>query len=433
MSHDYERQLLSGILRYPKSTTHLASELEPGAFDLEPHRHIATAIVQCCEQQKPLHVPVVWQELVRLGLGEVVGGVEYLRQMSETVVVREGLEFYASHVRSEGAQRRFLSELGRLYAEGVELQGEGLEARQEWQGRAASELGQAMAGAHGGEFRLLSDVLDDAITHIEDNIGREPGVRTGLARLDRLSRMHPGDLIVIAARPAMGKTSLLLQVLDGDGVKAHGGPVALFSLEMPGDQLGLRLIAERAGVSLAELRATVPTEELVLRLRLAAQEFRDRRIYIDDRPGLTIEQMRAGAHRLELKHGQIAAIGIDYLQICGHSPATRGKSTADALGHITKGAKAMAKERHCPVLMGSQLTRDSVRGNRRPGLHDLRDSGSIEADIDSAWFIHGDPDEHGPCVERWILVSKARNGQTGDVKCNFMGETTTFVEVDFVG
>jgi replicative DNA helicase len=423
-NHDYERAFLAGVMAHPKTLAHLLADLEPKDFDCEPHRHIMTAIKSCVDTRKPIQAPVVFAELTRLGLADVVGGVEFLEQLQTCAGPKNAVEWYGKQIAALGGLRRFGSELTDLAAE---FQGN-IANPAEWMASAAARVGAAMTTAQGGEWRRIDDVLTSALDEYESHLHQSPGLSWGLTQLDQCARMHQGDLIIIAARPSMGKTSLLLQALQGPGVERHGGPVALFSLEMPGNQLALRLIAEQAGTSLATLRTTKGTTETLDRLRVAAGEMAKRPIYIDDRPGLTIEQMRAGCQRLEMQAGQLAAVGIDYLQIAGFSASTKTRSTADALGHITRGTKALAKERRCPVLMGSQLSRESAKGGRAPGLHDLRDSGSIESDADVVMFIHGDLDATGPILDRQILIRKVRNGVKADIPCRFFGAQTKFRE-----
>ena len=425
-NHDYERMLLGALLHWPKSMLHHLAEIEPEDMDLEPHRHIVTAMKSCIESRKPVQAPVVYAELKRLGLHEVVGGPQFLTQLAQDQQVKEGIEYVATRIKALGGLRRFEGSLiDALTAVRGETPGDPEAVVSELMSRIALAAASAQSG---GGFIRFDEAIMEGLGEYEANIGKEPGITTGLPQLDSFFRPCPGDLVVVGARPGMGKTSLMLQILRGPGAMDHGGPIALFSLEMRGGELAIRLVAERAGVSPSQLRTTIGSRQMFDRLRVAAGEIADWPVWINPTPGMTIEQMQAGAQRLEMREGPLAVVAIDYLQICGHSRHTLKDSVANRLGHITKGAKALAKDRRCPVLIGSQLSREGAKSGRKPGNHDLRDSGSIESDADAIVFIHGDENEWGARVDRELLVTKSRHGRKGRIECVFEGKTTRFVE-----
>lgn len=369
---------------------------------------------------------------------KAAGGAGYLARMMAASVVAWDAVAVARTVR-ECATRRNLVEvlqkaLPAAYDEAAELtpqeQIEALEKR----------LYEVSEGATGEGFQPLTKAIADAVKSAEaahSKPGQMTGVPTGLRDLDDvLAGLHRSDLVIVAARPGMGKSALASNI--GFHVASQGGVVAFFSLEMSAEQLANRIVAEQVGINSAHLREGKLTSGQIDRVIEVAHQLEDLPIYLDDTPGLTIGTIRTRSRRQKRQHGLHLLI-VDYLQLIGSNDRRRNDNRVQEISEITRGLKTLAKELDVPVLALSQLNRSvEQRSDKRPQLADLRDSGTIEQDADVVAFIYREEyyrklagqDYSDVAGKAEINVAKQRHGPTGKVDVRFDGATTRFSNID---
>ncbi|MFT4191142.1 MAG: replicative DNA helicase, partial [Comamonas sp.] len=276
---------------------------------------------------------------------------------------------------------------------------------------------------------LVTDLID-RVTEMADNPHDITGVPTGFYDFDRMtSGMQAGDLIVLAARPSMGKTSLAINIAENVALN-EGLPVAVFSMEMGAAQLAVRIVGSIGRVDQGHLRTGKLTDDEWPRLTEAIEKLRNVSMHIDETPGLTPSELRANARRLARQCGKLGLIVVDYLQLMSGSGGSSGDNRATELGEISRGLKMLAKELQCPVIALSQLNRSvEQRTDKRPMMSDLRESGAIEQDADVIMFIYRDDyynkDSKEPGVAE-VIIGKQRNGPTGTVKLAFLKPLTKF-------
>jgi replicative DNA helicase len=271
--------------------------------------------------------------------------------------------------------------------------------------------------------------LLDRVQEMAENPNDITGVPTGFYDLDRMtSGLQPGDLVILAARPSMGKTAFAINIAEHVALN-EGLPVAVFSMEMGASQLAVRIVGSIGRINQGHLRTGKLTDEEWPRLTEAIERLRTVSLHIDETPGLTTAELRANARRLGRQCGKLGLIVVDYLQLMGGS-SSAGDNRATELGEISRGLKMLAKELQCPVIALSQLNRSvETRTDKRPMMSDLRESGAIEQDADIIMFIYRDDyynkDSKEPGVAE-IIIGKQRNGPTGTVKLTFIAPLTRF-------
>jgi replicative DNA helicase len=291
------------------------------------------------------------------------------------------------------------------------------------------EEGSRMKQGFQGMDSLVVQLLD-RVQEMADNPNDITGVPTGFYDLDRMtSGFQPGDMIVLAARPSMGKTALAINIAEHVALN-EGLPVAVFSMEMGASQLAVRIVGSIGRIDQGHLRTGKLTDEEWPRLTEAIEKLRTVSLHIDETPGLTTSELRANARRLARQCGKLGLIVVDYLQLMSVSSSMSEENRATAVGEISRGLKMLAKELQCPVIALSQLSRGvESRTDKRPMMSDLRESGAIEQDADVIMFIYRDDyynkDSKEPGVAE-IIISKQRNGPTGTVKLAFLKPITKF-------
>jgi replicative DNA helicase len=282
-------------------------------------------------------------------------------------------------------------------------------------------------------FQSMGNLVVELLDRVEEmsqNPNDITGVPTGFFDLDRMtSGMQAGDLIVLAARPSMGKTALAINIAENVALK-EGLPVAVFSMEMGASQLAIRIVGSIGRIDQGRLRTGKLQDEEWPRLAEAVERLRTVSLSIDETPGLTPSELRASARRLARNCGKLGLVVVDYLQLMSGSSGSDGDNRATELGEISRGLKMLAKELQCPVIALSQLNRGvEQRTDKRPMMSDLRESGAIEQDADVIMFIYRDDyynkDSKEPGVAE-IIIGKQRNGPTGTVKLTFLKPITKF-------
>jgi replicative DNA helicase len=408
---------------------------KPGSevfYDLR-HRHIYELLVEMFDQKEAIDVLTVQQRLKDRNQLEAVGGLAYLSSLPDAVPSAANLSYYADIVREKHLLRRMIqictSVVGRVY----EHEGE-VEALLDEVERDVLRISEERVEA---TTTTIKDLVKKAINKIEEFHQRQgmlTGLSTGFPDLDKLtSGLHPGEMIVIAARPSMGKTSLAMNIAEHVTVEEKL-PVGVFSLEMTAESLVLRMLCSRSRVNLRNIRDGFLAERDFPKLTGSAGKLAGSPLFIDDSPGLSILQLRAKARRMMQQYG-IKLFVIDYLQLL-HSTARRAENRQQEIADISNGIKALAKELQVPIIVLSQLNRELEKDkNRKPRLSDLRESGAIEQDADLVALLYkpnSADDDEGSAVQEQeavpvnLLIAKQRNGPTGDVALTFLRAYTRF-------
>jgi len=425
-----EQAVLGALLLAPDSFAVVAEFLKAEDFYGEGHREIYRVLRDLAESGHPVDLVTVAEELSRRGLLEKAGGPSYLASLAGSVPTAANVRYYARIVAEKGMLRSLIAGCTQLAARGYE---EGVESERLLD-EAERVILDLSVRRQTRSYRAIKDLLLETLEKIERLYQRKEGVTglpTGFTELDRLtSGLQPGDLILLAARPSMGKTSLGLNIAQNVALKERV-PVGIFSLEMSGEQVIQRFLCAEALVDQQRLRTGFLTEDDWPRLIRAANRLAEAPIFIDDTPAISLLEMRSKARRLKIEH-QISLLVIDYLQLM--QTGRRVENRVQEISEISRFLKSLARELDIPVLALSQLSRAvEQRGDRIPMLSDLRESGSLEQDSDVAMFIYRD-DYYNPHSEKKgiaeIIVAKQRNGPVGTVELAFLKEFTKFVNLE---
>jgi replicative DNA helicase len=400
-------------------------------YDLR-HQVIFELLMEMYDKKEAVDLITVQQRLKDKGQLESVGGLTYLAALPDKVPSSANLSFYVNIVREKYILRKMISVctdvVGRVY----EHEGE-VDSLLDEVERDVLKISEERVEA---QTLSIKDVVHQAINRLEEyhqNQGMLTGISTGFMDLDKMTTgMHGGEMVVIAARPSMGKTSLAMNIAEAVAIDQKL-PVGVFSLEMSSESLVLRMLCSRARVNLRNIREGFFSERDFPKITNAAGKLASAPLFIDDTAGLSILQLRAKARRMWQQYG-IKLFIIDYLQLL-HSTARRAENRQQEIADISSGVKALAKELNVPVIVLSQLNREMEKDkNRKPRMSDLRESGSIEQDADLIGLLYkpnaGD-DEEGPSIEQEavpvnLLIAKQRNGPTGDVQLTFLKTYTRF-------
>ena len=436
-STEAEQGVLGCILLSPNDSLGLCLEkMKAGAeafYDLR-HQCLFEHLVAMYDGKNPIDLITVQQRLKDANQLESVGGLPYLSSLMDAVPSAANLEYYLDIVREKHVLRRMLQTCGQVSSRVQSHEGE-VDALLDEVERDILRISQDRESVTN---RGMKDLVRSAIAMIEDyhqRAGGLTGIGTGFVDLDKMtSGLHEGEMIVLAARPSMGKTSLAMNIAEH--VVIHENlPVAVFSLEMTSESLVMRMLCSLARVNGRAIRDGFLSEADMRKLTGAASKLAKAPLHIDDTPGLSILQLRARARRMWQQHG-IRMIVIDYLQLL-HSTAKKAQDNRQQeIADISNGVKALAKELKCPVIVLSQLNRELEKDkNRKPRLSDLRESGAIEQDADVVALLYKpstDEEEDAPSVPQGevvqvnLLIAKQRNGPTGDVPLSFLKGFTRF-------
>ncbi len=429
-SVEAERSVLGAMLQDAGAVMQAAETLSPDDFYQPAHRELFDCMLGLFRAQSPVDLVTVDSELSRRGTLEGVGGTAYLIELSQFVPTTANVKAYI-HLVSEKATLRRLIRASQDISQECFSQQNPLPEVLAHAEKAIFDI--VMNRASGESLVHVKNVLYDTYAQIEELSrlkGRISGVPTGFTALDNiLTGLHGGELIILGARPAMGKTTLAMNIA-GHAALAAGKSVAVFSLEMPREQIALRLLCSDARVDMQRVRQGRLTGDDWMRLAKSIGPMSNASLYIDDTAGLSPSQLRSRCRRLMMDKG-LDLIVVDYLGLM-HAD---GKSENRQLevSEISRSLKAIALELKVPLIACAQLSRASTtRDNKRPALSDLRDSGSIEQDADVVMFIHREgyynPESEEKNVGE-IIVSKQRNGPLGTVKVAWLSEYTTYANL----
>lgn len=437
-STEAEQGVLGCILWSPKEClneciTKFGGDRE-WAYDLR-HQTIYDTMVTMAERMEAIDLVTLQQRLKDAGFLDQIGGIAYLSSLQDAVPSAANLSFYLEIVLEKATLRKMIRTCSDIVARAYENEGE-VDALMD---QAETEILKIAEARVAAPNLAIKELVRKAIGTIEDfhqRKGALTGIPTGFGDLDRMTGgLQGGEMIVFAARPSMGKTSLALGIAEHVAIDV-GLSVGVFSLEMTADSLILRMLCSRARVNLRDIREGFMAERDFPKLTATSGKISKAPLYIDDTAGLSILQLRARARRMQQQHG-IKLLVVDYLQLM-HSTARRAQENRQQeIADISSGIKALAKELNIPVIVLAQLNRELERDRaRKPRLSDLRESGSIEQDADVVGLLYkAQSDEDEPDSQRQadaagiavnLLIAKQRNGPTGDVHLTFLNSLTRF-------
>ena len=433
-SVEAEQAVLGGLMLDNRRYDEVAETISAVDFYRQDHRLIFGAIERLASESEPLDVVTLAEYLERAGDIEDAGGLSYLAEMAEKTPGAANIRAYADIVK----ERSILRQL-------VEVSGKISDSAFNPQGRKSSEL---LDEAERNVFRIaesrskegsgpkgINPILADALTRIEELFEsgeRTTGLTTGFKDLDeQTSGMQPADLIIVAGRPSMGKTTFAMNIVENALITANV-PIMVFSMEMPADALAMRMLSSLGRIDQTKVRSGNLEEDDWPRLTSAVSLLKDKPLYIDDTPGLSPTEMRSRARRVARENnGKLGLIMVDYLQLMRVPGNTEGR-TAE-ISEISRSLKGLAKELNCPVVALSQLNRSlEQRPNKRPVNSDLRESGAIEQDADVIMFVYRDEVYNEDTPDKGIaeiIIGKQRNGPIGTTRLAFIGKYTKFEDL----
>lgn len=426
-----EQAVLGAIFLEPSSLTVTSEMLRPEDFYRSAHQKIFRAMVKLNDEGKAVDLIIVTEELAANKGLEDVGGVAYLSELAGSVPTAANVEYYARIVEEKSLLRRLIRTATNIAQEGYsrEDEVEGL------LGEAEKSIMEVAQRKNSGSFENIKDVLVRAYDNIEELANRKgdvTGIPTGFAELDRMTAgFQRNDLIIVAARPSVGKTAFALNIAQNVATKTDEN-VAIFSLEMGAEQLVMRMLCAEGNINAQNLRTGALTDEDWRKLTMAMGSLSNAGIFIDDSPGVRIGEIRSKSRRLKQEHG-LGMIVIDYLQLI-QGNGRSGENRQQEVSEISRSLKALARELEVPVIALSQLSRGvEQRQDKRPMMSDIRESGSIEQDADIVAFLYRDDyydkeSENKNIIE--IIIAKQRNGPTGTVSLAFVKEYNKFVNLE---
>ena len=438
-----EQALLGSICLRPDAIYEIMDMVSPSSLYFEKHRIIYETMLELFAKHDPIDILSLSSRLKEKDLLERVGGVSFLTELTATVPSSANIKHYAEIVRKKFMMRELIEASEYISHLGFNEAGE-LENILDQAEKKVFDITQHFSSSE--NFRELTPLLQEAFERFDklssaDHVLR--GVHTGFKSLDDiLAGFQKSELIILAARPSVGKTALALDIARKTA-STHQTPVGIFSLEMSADQLVDRIVSAQSKVDASIIRKGIRKQEGTWRddifrnISTALDDLSRTPIYIDDQAGNTIMKMRSAARKLKIEKN-LQLLVIDYLQLMAPTNARMGDSMVQQVTEISRGLKHMARELQIPVIALSQLSRAVETRGGKPKLSDLRDSGSIEQDADVVMFIHSDEedirDENGKMKEiqrKHLIIAKQRNGPLGEVVLDYHTRHNTFVEIDY--
>jgi replicative DNA helicase len=434
---DLEEAVLGALMLEKEALNSAIDILQAVSFYKEAHQMIFAVILHLFGETQPIDILTVTQELKKRGELDIVGGPYYITQLTNRVASAANIEYHARIISQKYIQRELIRISSDIITDAYDETTDVFTLLD----KAEKNLFSVAEGNIRKSYESMSDLIRESIKQIEDAKNQESGVigvPSGFTAMDRVtSGWQPSDLIIIAARPAMGKTSYVLSLARNAAVD-FGMPVAFFSLEMSSIQLVTRLVSAESEISSEKLRSGNLRADEIQQIHTKIDGLAEAPIFIDDSAGLSIFELRAKARRLKSQHN-IQMLIIDYLQLMSGNGDNKGNREQE-ISMISRSLKSIAKELSIPVLALSQLSRavETRGGDKRPQLSDLRESGSIEQDADMVQFIHRaeyyglTEDEDGNSTQGMatIIIAKHRNGSVEDVKLKFINQLAKFEDFE---
>jgi len=425
-----EQSVLGGLMLDNERWDTVADKVVDIDFYRKDHRVIFQAISDLAEKQEPFDVVTISEALRKVDELEEAGGLAYLSVLAKETPSAANIVAYANIVRDRSVLRQLIH-IGTDISESVFLpEGRTTSDLLESAEKNVFEIAEQRQKGQAG-FISIKDLLGTAVEKIEtlfEQEGNITGISTGFTDLDEMtSGLQRGDLVIVAGRPSMGKTTIAMNMAENAAV-GSGLPVAVFSMEMPGDSLAMRMMSSLGRIDQNKVRTGKLDDDEWPRLTSAINLLAETKLFIDDTAALTPGEVRSRARRLTRDHGQLGLIVLDYLQLM-QSPSS-GESRVAQISDISRGLKTLAKELNVPVVALSQLNRNlEQRPNKRPVMSDLRESGSIEQDADVIMFVYRDEVYNEDSPDKGtaeIIIGKQRNGPIGTARLTFLGKYTRF-------
>jgi replicative DNA helicase len=433
-----ERTILGAMLVDALAIVDATMLLKAEDFALDSHRRIFEVMLHLSEVGYAVDLITVAEDLRKRKELDSVGGLPYLAELSEGLPRKLSIESYVRIVKDKSIMRQLMAVCDTGMMEAADQSRSALDVLNEVEGRMMEISERAITGGFSG----IPDIVRESFGTIDKlyEQGREiTGLATHYTGLDRMtSGLQDAELIIIGARPSMGKTALAINIAQNAAVR-DGKVVAVFSLEMSKESLLRRMLASEAMVNSRKIQQGFIPKEDKGKLHAALERLMESKLFIDDTPGITLAEMRAKARRLKQQEGRLDLIVIDYLQLMtGQKPDKRGfENRTQEVSAISRGLKSLAKEMRLPVVAAAQLSRSNEQrkgSDKKPMLSDLRESGSIEQDADVVCFIHReeyyDRDNEELKGKAEIIIAKQRNGPTGTVHLAYLSDYTRFENLD---
>lgn len=431
-SIEAEQSLIGGLLLDNSAWDRIADVVSEADFYRDDHRRIFAHIRKLVETGRPADVVTVYESIEHANQAEQTGGLAYLGEIANATPSAANIRRYAEIVRERAVLRKLVTVGDEIAAAALNPAGRDVKLlldRAEQKVFEIAEVGKRV----GQGFQAITPLLGDVVDRIEKLYNREnpsdiTGLATGYNDLDRItSGLQPGDMIVVAGRPSMGKTAFALNIAEHVGMELRK-PVAIFSLEMSGPQLAMRFLASAGRLDQTRIRTGKLSDEDWEKMSVALGKLHEAPIHIDETGALNASDLRARARRLHRQFGPLGLIVVDYLQLMTSLKDNENRATE--ISEISRSIKALAKELQVPVIALSQLSRKvEERNDKRPLMSDLRESGAIEQDADIILMMYREEYYKPDTTEKGVtevLIGKHRNGPTGVVKLTFLGEYTRF-------
>lgn len=425
-----EQAVLGGLMLDNSAWDHVADRVSEQDFYRRDHRVIFRAVQNLAAQGRPFDVITLSEQMEKTHELEEAGGLAYLGMLAKNTPSAANIKAYADIVRERSVLRQLIRVGTDIANSAFQTEGRGpTELLDVAEQRVFEIAEQGARGARG--FVSIKELLTKAVDRIDSLFQQDSpitGVPTGFADFDEMtSGLQPSDLVIVAGRPSMGKTTFAMNVAENVAIKTRL-PVAVFSMEMPGEQLAMRMLSSLGRIDQHRLRTGRLDDDDWPRLTSAVGILAEAPMFIDDTPALTPTDLRARSRRLMREHHQLGLIVIDYLQLM-QVPGSK-ENRATEISEISRSLKALAKELRVPVIALSQLNRSlEQRPNKRPVMSDLRESGAIEQDADVIVFIYRDEVYNEDSPDKGtaeIIIGKQRNGPIGTTRLTFLGQYTKF-------
>jgi replicative DNA helicase len=429
-SIEAEQAVLGGLMLDNNAWERVLDQVSDNDFYRHDHRLIFRAIFRLVERNQPFDVVTLSEQLDKEGQLAQAGGLVYLAELARNTPSVANIKAYAQIVRERATLRQLISISNEIADSAYAPEGRsGAEILDDAE-RKIFEIAEARPKTGGpvGINDILVKTIDRIDTLFNTNEGLT-GISTGFTDLDeKTSGLQPADLIIVAGRPSMGKTTFAMNLVE-NAVLRTDKVVLVYSLEMPSDSIVMRMLSSLGRIDQTKVRTGKLDDEDWPRLTSAVNLLNERKLFIDDTAGISPSEMRARTRRVAREHGEIALIMVDYLQLM-QIPGSSGDSRVNEISEISRSLKALAKEFNCPVVALSQLNRSlEQRPNKRPVNSDLRESGAIEQDADIIMFVYRDEVYHPETEYKGvaeIIIGKQRNGPIGTVRLAFLGKYTRF-------
>jgi len=429
-SMEAEQSVLGGLMLDNNAWDTVSEVVLEDNFYRQEHRQIFRTMQKLVNDGNPLDVVTLSEELDRTAELESAGGLDYLIELAKNTPSASNIRAYSEIVRDRALLRQMISAANEIADGAFHPEGRSSEEILNDAEQKIFRIAENRPNQGGPEgVNVLLKKAVDRIDTLFNSDGDLTGVTTGFDDLDgKTAGLQPSDLIIVAARPSMGKTTFAMNLVE-NALMATNKPVLVFSLEMPADQLVTRMLSSLGRIDQTRVRTGMLEEEDWPKLTTAVNMMRDKPLFIDDQAGISPNEMRTRARRIVREHGDIALIMVDYLQLM-QMKGSGIESRTQEISEISRSLKALAKELECPVVALSQLNRAlEQRPNKRPVNSDLRESGAIEQDADVIMFIYRDEvynedSEHKGVAE--IIIGKQRNGPIGTSRLAFIGKYTKF-------